>query len=175
MTAWAVYLVAQQFVPYARARDLLADLTGARLSVGTLMEWVQQSAETLEPVEAELKAALQRAPVPHSNETGVRRSGQLAWAHVASTPRLTHYALHAKRGAEATEAIGILPSYRGVSVHDDWASYRAYAHCRHALCNIHHLRELTFLEEVYQQTWATELKALLREMKAAADQARAAG
>jgi transposase len=30
----AVYLVAQQFVPYARARDLLADLTGARRSVG---------------------------------------------------------------------------------------------------------------------------------------------
>src|SRR5260221_4159911 len=34
----AVYLVAQQFVPYARARRLLADLTGARLSVGTLVD-----------------------------------------------------------------------------------------------------------------------------------------
>ncbi len=118
LRALAVYLVAQQFVPYARARDLLADLTGARLSVGTLVEWVQQSADTLEPVEAELKAALQRAPVLHSDETGVRRSGRLAWAHVASTPRLTHYAIHAKRGSEATSEIGILPGYRGVSGHD---------------------------------------------------------
>ena len=44
LRALAVYLVAQQFVPYARTRDLLADLTGARLSVGTLVAWTQQSA-----------------------------------------------------------------------------------------------------------------------------------
>ena len=54
----------------------------------------------------------------HQDETGVRRGGQLAWAHVASTPRLTHYAMHAKRGREATDAIGILPGFTGVSVHD---------------------------------------------------------
>ena len=47
LRALVVYLVEQQFVPYARVRELLADLTGARLSVGTLVEWVQQSAETL--------------------------------------------------------------------------------------------------------------------------------
>jgi hypothetical protein len=43
------------------------------------------------------------------------------------------------------------------------------------LCNIHHLRELTFLEEQYQQTWAKELKGLLCAMKAATDRARAQG
>ena len=43
------------------------------------------------------------------------------------------------------------------------------------LCNIHHLRELTFLEEQYHQGWAKDLKALLLAMQAAAEQARAAG
>ncbi len=105
----------------------------------------------------------------------MRRSGRLAWAHVASTGRLTHYAVQAKRGAEATDAVGILPHFTGVSVHDGWKPYWRYTRCRHALCNIHHLRELTFLEEQCQQTWAKELKALLREMKAAVEQARAAG
>lgn len=175
LRALAVYLVAQQFVPYARTRDLLADLTGARLSVGTLVEWGQQSAEAARPVEEELKAALQRAPVLHSDETGVRRSGRLAWAHVASTPRLTHYAIHAKRGSEATSAIGILPGYRGVSVHDGWKPYQAHTACRHALCNVHHLRELTFVEEHNQQPWDRDLKDLLLEIRAATEQARAPG
>jgi transposase len=175
LRALAVYLVEQQLVPYGRVRELLADLFAAPLSLGTLVEWVHQAAALLEPVEASIKAALCQAPVLHSDETGMRQAGHLAWAHVASTHRLTHYGLHAKRGAEATTAIGILPAYTGVSVHDGWKPYHAHTQCRHALCNIHHLRELTYLEEQYHQTWATELKDLLREMKAATDQARAAG
>ncbi len=175
LRALCVYLVEQQLVPYARVRELFADLLGAHISVGTLTRWVQQGAETLRPVEEQIKAALQRAPVLHSDETGVRRAGKLAWAHVASTARLTHYAIHAQRGHEATEAIGILPGYRGVSVHDGWKPYRHYTACRHALCNIHHLRELTFLEEEYHQTWAKDLKGLLLAMKAAVEQARIQG
>ena len=173
--AWVVYLVTQQCVPYARVRDLLAEGYGVHLSVGTLVAWVQQAAAALAPVETALKQALQHAPVLHSDETGVRRAGCLVWAHVTSTPRLTHYAIHAKRGTEATDATGILPSYTGVSVHDGWKPYQTDTQCRHALCNVHHLRELTFLEEQYQQTWATDLKALLSEMRAAGEQARAQG
>jgi transposase len=179
LRALAVYLVEQQFVPYGRVRELLADLFGASVSLGTLVTWVQQGAVVLAPVEARLKAALRQVPVLHNDETGGRRGGRrggrLAWAHVASTSRLTHYAIHAKRGAEATDAVGILPDFTGVSVHDGWKPYHRYTRCRHALCNIHHLRELTFLEEQYQQTWAKERKDLLREMKAAVAQARSAG
>lgn len=173
LRALAVYLVEQQLVPYSRVRELFAHLFGAPLSLGTLVTWVQQAAATLEPVEAAIKAALQQVPILHSDETGVRQAGCLAWAHVASTGRLTHYAIHAKRGSAATETIGILPGFTGVSVHDGWAAYRANITCRHALCNIHHLRELTFLEEQYDQGWATELKRLLLEMKAAVECARA--
>jgi transposase len=173
--ALAVYLLKQQLLPYARTRQLLADLFGAHVSLGTLVRWVEQAAQTLEPVEAQIKAALGRAPVLHSDETGVRQAGHLAWAHVSSTSRLTHYAIHPKRGNEATAAIGILPRFVGVSVHDGWAPYWTHTTCRHALCNIHHLRELTFLEERYQQGWAKELKALLLEMKGAVEQTRRQG
>jgi transposase len=172
LRALAVYLVEQQLVPYARVRTLLVDLFDAHVSLGTLVRWVRQAAQTLAPVEEQLIAALQRAAVLHSDETGVRRAGRLAWAHVASTSRLTHYAIHAKRGREATDAIGILPNYQGVSVHDGWTPYQTYTRCRHALCNIHHLRELTFLEEQQHQSWATDLKALLLELKHAVEQAR---
>lgn len=175
LRAFAVYLVEQQLVPYGRVRELLAERYDAHLSRGTLVQWVRRAAAALEPVASQIKAALGRAPVLHSDETGVRQAGRLGWAHVASTARLTHYAIHPKRGAAATDAIGILPSYTGVSVHDGWKPYQANTQCRHALCNIHHLRELTFLEEQYQQAWAKDLKRLLLEMKAATEQARRQG
>jgi transposase len=175
LRALAVYLLEQQLVPYARVRALLADLYDAHVSLGTLVRWVRHAAQTLAPVEEQIKAALREAPVLHNDETGVRRAGALAWAHVASTSQLTHYAIHSRRGSEATTAIGILPAYHGVSVHDGWAPYRTHTQCRHALCNIHHLRELTFLEEQYHQGWAKELKALLLEMKVATEQARMQG
>ena len=175
LRALGVYLLEQQLIPYARVRELFADLLSAPVSLGALTRWVQQSAETLRPVEEAIKGALVRALVLHSDESGVRRAGALAWAHVSCTSRLTHYAIHAKRGSEATDAIGILPHFTGVSVHDGWKPYRHYTSCRHALCNIHHLRELTFLEEAYDQAWAKDLKALLLQMKTAVEAARLRG
>jgi hypothetical protein len=118
LRALAVYVVEQQLVPYARVRELVVDLVGAHVSEGPLLRGVQQGAAALVPVEEAIKAALIRAAVLHSEETGVRRAGHLAWAHVARTARLTHSAIHPKRGQQATAAIGILPAYRGVSVHD---------------------------------------------------------
>jgi transposase len=175
LRALAVYLVEEQLVPLGRVQQLLSDLFAVEVGRGTLVAWVQQAAQVLVSVEEQIKAALRQAPVLHVDETGVRRGGRLAWAHVASTSRLTHYAIHAQRGSEATEAIGILPAFRGVSVHDGWASYQTYTACRHALCNVHHLRELTFVEEEEHQAWAKALKELLLAMRTAAHHARAQG
>lgn len=179
LRAVATYLVQQQFIPYARTRDVLADVFGAALSVGTLVNLVRQGAQHLQTVADEIKGALRQAPVLHHDETGLRVAGAagagLQWTHVTCTPDLTHYIRHAARGASALEAIGILPGYAGVSVHDGWTSYRHYTACRHALCNAHHLRELTFMEEELQQPWAGQLKTLLREMRTAVEHARAAG
>ena len=68
----------------------------------------------------------------------------------------------------------ILPQFQGISVHDGFRSYWQYL-CQHALCNVHHLRELTFLHEEQQQAWAGQMKELLTESKAAVEQARVLG
>jgi transposase len=61
--ALGVNLLEQQLVPYARVRELCAEVVGAPVSLGTLVRWVRQGAETLQPVEEAIKAALVRAPV----------------------------------------------------------------------------------------------------------------
>ena len=144
------------------------------MSERTLQALVQRCAERLSPVEQQIKAALAQAEVLHQDETGLYVAGKRQWMHVSATEQLTHYAVHVKRGHEALDAIGILKDFHGVSVHDGWQSSWRYA-CQHALCNVHHLRELIFLHEERQQSWAGEMKDLLLEMKSAVDQARAEG
>jgi transposase len=172
--AVGVYLVQQQLLPYERACEVIEDLLGPPMSVGTLHGLVARCAEQLAPVEHEIKAALSRAQVLHQDETGLYVAGRRHWLHVSATEQLTHYAVHPKRGKAALDAIGILVDFQGVSVHDGWRSYWQFG-CQHALCNVHHLRDLTFLYEERQQAWAAELKELLLDMKAAVEQARAEG
>jgi len=172
--AVGVYLVQQQLLPYERASEVIEDLLGPAISVGTLQGLVARCAEQLAPVEEQIKAALTRAEVLHQDESGLYVAGQRHWMHVSATEHLTHYAVHPKRGKEALDAIGILKDFQGVSVHDGWRSYWQFL-CQHALCNVHHLRELTFLEEEQGQAWAAEMKELLLESKAAVAQARALG
>jgi transposase len=165
----------------AVATYLVAEVFGAPLSVGTLVSIVRQGAERLHDVEQEIKGALRQAPALHHDETGLRVVGPngagagVQWTHVTCTKELTHYARHAARGAAALQVIGILPAFSGVSIHDGWTSYRHFTACRHALCNAHHLRELTFVEEELHQAWAGQLKHVLRQMRTAVEAAQAAG
>ena len=172
--AIGVYLLTQQLLPYERACEVMGDLVGCPLTVGTLQAAVATGATQVSEIMERIATALTRAAVLHADETSLRIGGQRHWLHVASTPTLTHYAPHRHRGQAATDAIGVLPRLTGRLMHDGWAAYRQYR-CRHALCNAHHLRELTGVEERDGQPWATALKALLLESKAHIAARQAAG
>jgi len=174
IAAMAVYLVQQQLLPLARACEVMEDLLAVSLSQGTLSDLTLRCASNLAEVEQHIKEVLIASSVIHHDETDLYVAGQHQWMHVTCTPRLTHYAVHASRGRAALDAIGILPRFGGISVHDGWLSYFLYA-CAHALCLVHLLRELTFLAEEQHLEWAADLKALLLDMKEATDQAREQG
>lgn len=55
--------------------------------------------------------------------------------------------------------------------HDGFSSYDGYGQCRHAQCNAHILRELSYVIESSKPQWVTEMKALLLEIKAAVGKA----
>lgn len=172
--ALAVYLVEYQLLPYARVCDLLNEIYSETLSPGTLAALIAECAESLVEPEDKLKQALTKVKILHCDESGLRVEGRRYWFHVASTAYLTHYAFHRKRGKAATTEIGILPHFTGTAIHDSFSSYFGYE-CQHALCNAHHLRELTFLAEQLGQSWASEFKTLLLELKASVATALEAG
>jgi hypothetical protein len=135
---------------------------------------VEPRASALTLVLETIKTALQSRRVIHNDETGFRVNHKRWWMHVASTCWFTLYLAHPKRGKEATEAMGILPQFSGISVHDSLASYLHYR-CLHALCIVHYLRELTFIFERFEQGWAKEMKTSLLCIKACVQRAREQG
>ena len=175
VAAIAVYLNQEQLLPSERTCAVLGDLFACPIAEGTLESMVANCHEQLAETEAQIKAGVTHADIVHFDETGVHLQGKTSWLHVACTPVLTFYASHAKRGRDAFAAIDVLPHLTGRAVHDGWESYQTYAQVTHALCNAHHLRELTFVEEELGQPWAKDLKDVLRAMKEAVDQAKSQG
>lgn len=168
----AVYLTQYQLLPYGRGAQLIGDITGHRISVGAMVNINTGCGVQLSGFMEALKSNLRQSPLVHCDETGYYFEGLRNWLHVATTEDCTFYYPHEKRGSEAMGAMGILPGYKGIIVHDFWKSYLDYG-CAHALCNVHHLRDLTFCEEQEKSGWAKDMKALLLEMKQAADDCKA--
>ena len=173
--ALAVYLKGEQLIPYGRSQQFLADLFGLSITQGSLENFIKTAAEQVEPVNEKIKAGLREAEVVHYDESGFYIGGKRQWLHSTSTTTLTYYASHPSRGLKALEAIDILPHFQGVAVHDNWSTYWHYNQCEHALCNVHHLRELNAIEENFSQPWAARFKWFLLSAKAVVDQAKADG
>lgn len=170
----AVYLNQYQFLPSGRTCELLADVWGCPMSEGTLANIIHECRKNLRGPVQGIKEHITKASTVHFDETGLRVEKNLWWLHSASTKDATYYNVHTRRGTQAHEGIGILPNFAGRAVHDAYASYLGYD-CPHALCNAHHLRELTFVAEQLHQPWAGGMKQLLQDIYKAVEQAKLSG
>ena len=164
--AQASYLNNYHFIPLARTEELLTDFYGQAPSEAVIIAANHQMVEGTKASRERVKQLLIAADVANFDESGLRVESALHWLHVACTLELTHYHVHRKRGQVGMQAGGILPEFRGGAVHDHWSSYLKFDQSQHYYCNAHHLRELQFVLEQYQQSWAGEMAQLLRDINA---------
>ncbi|TLD39849.1 MAG: Mobile element protein [Candidatus Jettenia ecosi] len=174
LKAIAIYLRGYQLLPSQRTAELFEDVFSCPISEGALDSILKEgSAHVEEPVER-IKQQLKASSIVCFDETGMSQNGDTYWLHSASTEELTYYSIHQKRGREAMNAIGILPEFEGMAIHDSLSAYFTYGQCRHGLCNAHHIRELTFIKEISNQVWAGEMIECLLKMKRKTEKAREA-
>jgi transposase len=162
--AYCVGLSTKNAMPYERLADHVFHELGISVSTGSLVNFEERIATKLEETFLpEAKDLLIQSEVVGFDETGISIRGEGFWAHEANNSLVVLFTAHKKRGKAGIDAAGILPEFKGIAVHDYWASYQSYL-CAHALCNAHHLRDLEYIGEDPRQTWAVEMKALLLEM-----------
>jgi transposase len=155
-----VHLNLNHAVSIQRTAALMQDLFGLSVSQATVLRAGVAGAGILQPTVQAIGQGAVIAAVLHADETGLRVAKNLHWLHVLATDTLTWMGCHPKRGTEAFDALALLQQFQGVLVHDGWIPYKALL-CQHALCNAHHLRELTYLLEEQGQAWAGDMIELL--------------
>jgi transposase len=161
--AWLVYMNTQHFIPLDRIGQMSFDQFGYYVSDNTILTAMQTTGRQLAPFTQAVEEQLAQEPVLNADESGLRVAGKLLWLHILSTPKLTWYGVHGKRGGEALDAFAILSKFMGRLVHDCWQPYFDLL-CLHALCLAHILRELIFIHEECGQVWARKLTDLLLAM-----------
>jgi transposase len=155
-----VHMSQHHMLPAKRTAALMGDFFGLAASDATVLSAVQQAAQRLQPTVKAIGQALIKKAIAHADETGLRVNKTLHWMHVLASASLTWLGLHAKRGKDAFDDLGLLALFMGTLIHDGWAPYRSLT-CKHGLCNAHHLRELTYVHEQLGQGWAKKMIDLL--------------
>ena len=173
IAAIIVYLYAGQFLSKKRTAQALAELFGVPLSSGTVAALTARAAGRLDCFLEEIRARITAAGVAGFDETGLRVEGRLHWVHCARTGKYTLLSCHPRRGTKAMDAMGVLPGFAGIAVHDAWAPYDTYAACGHQLCCAHAARELRAVADLApagQWCWAAQAgEALAAMQRLAAD------
>ena len=158
LAAVVTYLSAGQFLPEDRLGQILTDLFGVTISAGTIGQMIARAASRTQDFATAVCEKIRQAPVKHLDETGFWVGATPQWLHVsgiAGINGLVHYRVSPRRGEVLTQAAHIV-------VHDHWTSYFQMSGVTHALCNAHHLRELTALVDIDGEAWARRMRGLLR-------------
>ena len=142
VAAVIVYLYIGQFLSKKRTAQALAELFGVPLSAGTVAALTARAAGRLDGFLEHAREKIAASGVAGFDETGFRVDGRLSWVHCARTSKYTLLMVHPRRGKQAIEAMGVLPSFAGIAVHDAWAPYDILHRAGHQLCCAHARREL---------------------------------
>ena len=190
LTAAAAFVHAHGQLGHERSAEVVNGLFGTAVSTGWIGKVAARLAGTLFGFEADVKTALLAAPVALADETSVNTmaddaagtsAGRGFNPHVFTmrTQNIVWLGAGHTRGHDALDSFGLFDRYTGTLVSDDYNGYTKYETLLAArqLCNAHLIRSLRGVldAEPGAHDWAKVLITILREARAAAKAAIAAG
>ena len=146
-------------------QDVMADLFGIPLSLGTIANLEHATMQALAAPVAEAQTHVRAQSIAHLDETGWREGHARAWLWVAVTAWVTVFVVRLSRGAKvAQELLG--ERFCGILVTDRWSAYTWYPTRWRQVCWAHLLRDFEAMMERggRSQEIGTALRAQAHQM-----------
>lgn len=121
-------------------RELLADVLGIELSLGSVANVEQQVSAALDEPVAEAGEHVRHSAGVNADETSWREDKKKAWLWVAATSTVTVFVIATSRGAKVAKAM-LGEAFRGVLTTDRWVGYNWVDIARRQICWAHLKRD----------------------------------
>ena len=137
---WPAYLTGVCHLSRRQAEEVLEDLLGVPIALGTVSNIEAQACEVLEPAYQEAAQAVQEARKKNLDETGWKQRGKRRWLWTAATISIAFFSIHKRRGEEGLLKL-LGGKLLGFFTSDRWSAYRCRAIRYRQICWAHLLRD----------------------------------
>jgi transposase len=161
--AMVSYLHSRQYLPFQRMEEFMNDVFQLPISEGGLHCLLDRFTDKARPFYKEIKNRIEKSESIGTDETGAKVNGKKHWYWVWQTEKLTYIYHSLNRGIKTIQEVFENGLPNSILQHDRWASH---FHCLakgHQLCTSHLLRDLNYLEELYKNEWAGNMKKVLKQ------------
>lgn len=161
LTAWVAYLSVRQYIPFNRIVELTNDFCGLKISEGGIERLLKRFKAQSQPVYERIKTEIERSKVVGTDETGAKVNGNKWWFWTWQNPQNTFIFASPNRGYKTIQ--GLFPSGLSCSilVSDCLPAQLKTPAKNHQICIAHLLRNLKFLIQLTNRTWAKKFKVML--------------
>jgi transposase len=157
------YLHSRHYLPFRRMEEFMNDVFRLPISEGGLHCLLNRFTEKARFLYEEIKNRIEKSESIGTDETGAKVNGKKHWYWTWQSENLTYIHHSFNRGIKTIQDVFENGLPNSILQHDRWTSH---FHCQakgHQLCLSHLLRDLNYIEELYNNEWAGNLKKVLKQ------------
>lgn len=135
-----------------------------KLSSGFIHRQEHILAQKCEPVVEKIREFLLQSSVAHNDETGLRINDALGCCMCFSNEFAVVYGMFKNKSQASFDEFRMFQTFSGILVHDHNKAYYKYLSIVHAECNVHILRYLKYVIDMFKRKGAQKIREFLQQI-----------
>jgi transposase len=156
------YFSVRQYTPFKRLQEIFRDVFKSAISEGGLHEMMKRISIKALPIYEQIREQISNSRYAGTDETGGKINGKKIWFWTWQNDNQTFITSSDNRGT-ATIDENFKDGFKNTILgHDCWKSHFQVEALTHQICTAHLLRELEYLNQLYQNQWSKEFEQMLK-------------